>query len=98
MAGETSRDSSTPNRWLAVLGGVLMNLCLGAFYGWSLYVPSLEKTLSVTRAQSTNIFSIAVVVFAEPPLKLATAMICSFSCARRRGRTSFFTCFLEFTF
>jgi MFS transporter, OFA family, oxalate/formate antiporter len=53
-----------PNRWLAVLGGVLMNLSLGAFYGWSLYVPALEKTLSITRTQSSNIFSIAVVIFA----------------------------------
>ena len=56
--------STISNRWLAVLGGVLMNLSLGAFYGWSLYIPALEKSLNVTRTQSSNIFSIAVVVFA----------------------------------
>ncbi|MSO19663.1 MAG: MFS transporter [Acidobacteria bacterium] len=54
----------TGNRWLVVVGGVLMNLSLGAFYGWSLYVPSLEKALHVTRTEVSNIFSIAVVVFA----------------------------------
>lgn len=64
MGSGSSMQAATPNRWLAVLGGVLMNLCLGAFYGWSLYVPALEKNLSVSRAQSSNIFSIAVVVFA----------------------------------
>jgi OFA family oxalate/formate antiporter-like MFS transporter len=64
MATNSSGVSTIHNRWLTVVGGVLMNLCLGAFYGWSLYVPALEKSLNITRTQSSNIFSIAVVVFA----------------------------------
>lgn len=52
------------NRWNCVIGGVLMNLALGALYGWSLFVPALQQDLHITREQASNIFSIAVVVFA----------------------------------
>ena len=52
------------NRWFCVLGGVLMNLSLGALYGWSLFVPALQQDLNLSREQASNIFSIAVVVFA----------------------------------
>jgi hypothetical protein len=27
------------NRWLPVIGGILMNLALGSLYGWSVFVP-----------------------------------------------------------
>ena len=52
------------NRWYCVLGGVLMNLSLGALYGWSLFVPALLQDLNLSREQASNIFSIAVAVFA----------------------------------
>ncbi|MBI3693990.1 MAG: OFA family MFS transporter [Acidobacteria bacterium] len=52
------------NRWFSVLGGLLMNLSLGSLYGWSLFVPSLQKDLSLSREQASNIFSLAIVVFA----------------------------------
>jgi OFA family oxalate/formate antiporter-like MFS transporter len=52
------------NRWYCVLGGVLMNLSLGALYGWSLFVPALQQDLNLSREQASNIFSIAVAVFA----------------------------------
>jgi MFS transporter, OFA family, oxalate/formate antiporter len=52
------------NRWLVVVGGVLMNLALGALYGWSLFVPALQKSLNLSRAEASNIFSIAVACFA----------------------------------
>ena len=52
------------NRWYCVFGGVLMNLSLGAFYGWSLFVPALQRDLSINREQASNIFSIAIAVFA----------------------------------
>ncbi|MBI1956178.1 MAG: OFA family MFS transporter [Acidobacteria bacterium] len=55
---------TTMNRWFCVLGGVLMNLSLGALYGWSLFVPALQRDLNVSREQASNIFSIAVAVFA----------------------------------
>jgi len=46
-----------------VLGGVLMNLGLGALYGWSLFVPALQQELGLSREQASNIFSIAIAVF-----------------------------------
>ncbi|MBI2817711.1 MAG: OFA family MFS transporter [Acidobacteria bacterium] len=52
------------NRWNCVIGGVLMNLALGALYGWSLFVPALQQDLHLTREQASNIFSIAIAVFA----------------------------------
>ena len=55
---------TTMNRWFCVLGGVLMNLSLGALYGWSLFVPALQRDLNISREQASNIFSIAVAVFA----------------------------------
>lgn len=41
-----------------------MNLSLGALYGWSLFVPALQRDLSLSREQASNIFSIAIAVFA----------------------------------
>ncbi len=52
------------NRWLAVAGGLLMNLSLGSLYGWSLFVPALQKELGLNREQASNIFSLAIAVFA----------------------------------
>ena len=52
------------NRWYGVMGGVLMNLSLGALYGWSLFVPALQQNLHLSREQASNIFSIAIAVFA----------------------------------
>ena len=52
------------NRWFSVLGGLLMNLSLGSLYGWSLFVPALQAEMGLTREQASNIFSLAVAVFA----------------------------------
>src|SRR5262245_56544891 len=52
------------NRWLVVIGAVLMNLALGALYGWSLFVPSLQTALGISRTEASNIFSIAIATFA----------------------------------
>ena len=52
------------NRWFCVFGGVLMNLGLGALYAWSLFVPALQQELGLSREQASNIFSIAIAVFA----------------------------------
>jgi len=41
-----------------------MNLSLGSLYGWSLFVPALESELGLTREQASNIFSLAIAVFA----------------------------------
>ena len=52
------------NRWLAVAGGVSMNLALGSLYAWSVFVLPLEREFGWTRAQTSWVFTIAVFVFA----------------------------------
>jgi OFA family oxalate/formate antiporter-like MFS transporter len=53
------------NRWLAVVGGVSMNLALGSLYAWSVFVLPLEKEFGWTRAQTSWTFTIAIVAFAS---------------------------------
>lgn len=51
------------NRWLAVLGAVLMQLALGAIYAWSVFTPSLTQA-GWTKFQTQVVFSIGLVTFA----------------------------------
>src|SRR5213593_1242923 len=51
-------------RWRVVVGGVSMNLALGSLYAWSVFVPPLEKEFGWTRAQTSWVYTIAVVTFA----------------------------------
>ena len=41
-----------------------MNLALGSLYAWSVFVAPLEKEFHWKRADTSNVFIIAVVVFA----------------------------------
>jgi len=52
------------NRWRVVAGGVSMNLALGSLYAWSVFVLPLEKEFGWTRAQTSWVFTIAVLMFA----------------------------------
>ena len=52
------------NRWRVVVGGVLMNLALGSLYAWSVFVAPLEKEFGWKRAETSLVFTIAVVTFA----------------------------------
>src|SRR5216684_236516 len=52
------------NRWWRVVGGLSMNLALGSLYAWSVFVTPLEKEFGWKRADTSTIFTIAVVVFA----------------------------------
>lgn len=45
-------------------GGLSMNLALGTLYGWSVFVAPLEKQFGWTRADTSMVFTIAVIVFA----------------------------------
>ena len=51
------------NRWLPVLGGVLMNLALGSLYAWSVFVLPLEQEFGWKRADTSWVYTIAVVSF-----------------------------------
>jgi OFA family oxalate/formate antiporter-like MFS transporter len=57
-------SATNMNRWLAVVGGVSMNLALGSLYAWSVFVLPLEKEFGWTRAQTSWTFTFAIVSFA----------------------------------
>ena len=52
------------SRWWRVAGGLLMNLALGSLYAWSVFVAPLEKEFGWKRADTSWVFTWAVVVFA----------------------------------
>jgi len=52
------------SRWWRVVGGLLMNLALGSLYSWSVFVAPLEKQFGWKRAETTAVYTWAVVVFA----------------------------------
>lgn len=52
------------NRWWRVVGGLLMNMALGTLYGWSVFVAPLEERFGWSRAETSMVFTIAVIVFA----------------------------------
>ncbi len=66
MASSVLATSNQPgiSRWWRVLGGLSMNLALGSLYAWSVFVGPLEKEFGWKRADTSTIFTIAVVVFA----------------------------------
>ena len=77
MAFVSPRESSTPavasslpvvpptiSRWWRLVGALLMTLALGTLYAWSVFVAPLENEFGWKRAQTSNIFTIAAVMFA----------------------------------
>ena len=55
---------TTPNRWLPVVGGVMMNMALGMFYGMSVFMLPLEKEFGWTRAQTSWATTIGLALIA----------------------------------
>ena len=64
MATVDALASSGISRWWRVAGGLSMNLALGTLYAWSIFVAPLEKEFHWSRADTSMVFTIAVVVFA----------------------------------
>ena len=56
-------DQKVMNRWLVVVGGLLIQLCLGAIYAWSVFTPSLVDA-GWTKAQTQFVFSAGLASFA----------------------------------
>ena len=57
------------NRWLIVLGAILIQLCLGAIYAWSVFRIPLQQSitdggLGLTPSQATLPFSLVLIFFA----------------------------------
>jgi len=52
------------NRWLVVAGALIIQICLGAIYSWSVFVNPLKEVFSYTTTQTQVIFSLALATFA----------------------------------
>ncbi len=52
-----------PNRWLVVLGSLLIQLSLGAIYAWSVFTPAL-KNAGWTKMDTQIVFAVGLVTFA----------------------------------
>jgi OFA family oxalate/formate antiporter-like MFS transporter len=63
MDGMQTGDGAI-GRWWRVVGGLSMNLALGTLYGWSVFVAPLEARFGWKRADTSMVFTIAVIVFA----------------------------------
>src|SRR5579864_4991564 len=63
--GSTTRARKVDmKRWLPIIGGISLNLALGSLYAWSVFVLPLEKEFEWNRAQTSWVFTIAIVAFA----------------------------------
>jgi len=53
------------NRWIVVIGAILIQLCLGAIYAWSAFTKKLtESPFDFTKTQTQIIFSVGLAAFA----------------------------------
>ena len=64
MAGE-----KTINRWMVVVGALVIQLCLGAIYAWSVFTPKLKAAVAdggfgFTATQTQVVFSVGLATFA----------------------------------
>jgi len=65
MSHKGSISEATPPRWPALVGGGLLNIALGTYYAWSVYVPALEKEFGWTRTQTSFVATIDMVMLAS---------------------------------
>jgi MFS transporter, OFA family, oxalate/formate antiporter len=52
------------NRWLVVIGALIVQICLGAIYAWSVFVNPLKEQFGFTTMQTQAVFSIGLATFA----------------------------------
>lgn len=63
-------ESKVMNRWIIVVGGILIQLALGAIYAWSAFTTPLQGSatlpseFSFTKTETQAIFSVGLLVFA----------------------------------
>ena len=64
--GETQKETRVMNRWVVVLGALLIQLALGSVYAFSIFTSPLSETLGCDSKsfQILGIFSAAIAVFA----------------------------------
>lgn len=64
-AYEPDSAAAVPNRWLPVVGGLLMNMALGTFYAVSAFMLPLEQEFGWTRDQTSWVATIGIVMIAS---------------------------------
>ncbi len=57
-------EPRTYNRWLIVVGAILVQVCLGAIYAWSVFRKPLEAELNISPTQASLPFSVVLIFFA----------------------------------
>ncbi len=63
MSSATSTNN--PPGWPALVGGGLLNVALGTFYAWSVFVPALEREFKWSRTQTSLVPTIGAVMIAS---------------------------------
>jgi OFA family oxalate/formate antiporter-like MFS transporter len=63
MSSATSRND--PQGWPALVGGSLLNVALGTYYAWSVFVPALEREFKWSRTQTSLVPTIGAVMIAS---------------------------------
>ena len=63
-AHQYSNPSRHP-RWPVLVGGGLLNVALGTYYAWSVFVPALERDFGWTRPQTSLVPTIDMVMLAS---------------------------------
>ena len=61
---DLAAEATSISRWWRMLGGLLMTLALGTLYAWSVFVTPLENEFGWKRAQTSSVFTLAVIMFA----------------------------------
>lgn len=56
-------ETRVVNRWLVVLGAILIQLALGAIYAWAVFTPAL-KAAGWSKLETQLVFSVGLAVFA----------------------------------
>jgi MFS transporter, OFA family, oxalate/formate antiporter len=65
MAATRQPDTASFRRWPPLLGGGLLNIALGSYYTWSIFVPALEREFGWTRSQTSIVPTINMVMLAS---------------------------------
>ncbi len=64
MASSLSSEDGL-KRWPALVGGGLVNVALGSYYAWSVFVPALEREFGWSRTQTSLVPTIDMVMLAS---------------------------------
>jgi OFA family oxalate/formate antiporter-like MFS transporter len=58
-------SGNDPQGWPALVGGGLLNVALGTYYAWSVFVPALEREFGWSRTQTSLVPTIDMVTLAS---------------------------------